>query len=303
MLTFALSFKKDPMKAVDKSTKLRIAVQSKGRLQEDTLALLSEAGIRVPSSKRTLLVESSTFPVEVLFLRDDDIPQTVESGVADIGIVGRNELVERGSTVDVVLPLGFSRCRLSLAVPREAEWTGPQWLENRTIATSYPAVLQGWLNEQGVHAHIHVITGSVEVSPGIGLADAIFDIVSSGSTLVQNNLHEVEVVMQSEALLIGHQQMDEDKRALVKELVFRFQAVQAAQGKKYVMMNVPRARLDSVLQVLPGVKSPTVIPLSDADWCAVHTVVQEDSFWHIIGQLRTLGAQDILVTGIEKMIP
>ncbi len=281
---------------------LRIAVQSKGRLYEDTMQLLAEADIKVSASKRTLLVTASGFPLEVLYLRDDDIPQSVATGVADIGVVGENEYSERGEDAEVVQRLGFSRCRLSLALPKEVDYQGPQWFQGRKIATSYPNILRRYLNERGIEAEIHVITGSVEISPGIGLADAIFDIVSSGSTLVSNNLREVETVMQSEALLIGHKGMSAAKRQLLDQLLFRFEAVRQAEDKKYVRMNVPRTRLDQIVSVLPGLKSPTVIPLADDDWCSVHTVLEGHRFWEIIGQLKQLGAQGILVTPIEKMI-
>ncbi|MBQ8937340.1 MAG: ATP phosphoribosyltransferase, partial [Bacteroidaceae bacterium] len=222
---------------------IRIAVQSKGRLYEDTMALLAEAGIKIPSSKRTLLVQSPNFPVEVLYLRDDDIPQSVATGVADLGIVGENEFVERGEEADVVRRLGFSKCRLSLAIPKAIDYPGVQWFEGKMIATSYPAILRSYLQEKGVHAEIHVITGSVEISPGIGLADAIFDIVSSGSTLVSNNLSEVEVAMHSEALLIANKGLSAEKRAVLDDLLFRIEAVKAAEDKKYVLMNVPTERL------------------------------------------------------------
>ncbi|MCR4918756.1 MAG: ATP phosphoribosyltransferase [Prevotella sp.] len=281
---------------------LRIAVQSKGRLYEDTMHLLAEADIKVGASKRTLLVAASGFPLEVLYLRDDDIPQSVATGVADIGVVGENEFCERGEDAEVVERLGFSRCRLSLALPKETDYQGPQWFEGRKIATSYPNILRRYLDERGIKAEIHVITGSVEISPGIGLADAIFDIVSSGSTLVSNNLREVETVMQSEALLIGHKGMSVAKRELLAQLLFRFEAVRQAEDKKYVRMNVPRSRLEQIVSVLPGLKSPTVIPLADDDWCSVHTVLEGHRFWEIIGQLKQLGAQGILVTPIEKMI-
>ena len=281
---------------------LRIAVQSKGRLFEDTMALLSEAGIKVSSSKRTLLVQSSNFPIEVLYLRDDDIPQSVATGVADLGIVGQNEYEERQEDAEVIRPLGFSKCRLSLAIPKAEKYTGLQWFEGKKIATSYPGILRRFMQKNRIAADIHVITGSVEISPGIGLADAIFDIVSSGSTLVSNNLSEVEVVMKSEALLIGNRGMDEDKRAILDELLFRIEAVKAAEDKKYVLMNVPTERVEDVVSVLPGAKSPTVMPLATPGWSSVHTVIDEKRFWEIIRQLKEYGAQGILVLPVEKMI-
>ena len=281
---------------------LRIAVQSKGRLFEDTMNLLAEADIKISSSKRTLLVQSSNFPLEVLYLRDDDIPQSVASGVADIGVVGENEFVERGEEADIVSRLGFSRCRLSLAIPKDIEYPGLEWFNGKKIATSYPGILRHYMENHGIKTDLHVITGSVEISPGIGLADAIFDIVSSGSTLVSNNLREVEVVMQSEALLIGNKQLDAEKRKTLDEMLFRFAAVRSAEDKKYVRMNAPKSRLQDIIDVLPGLKSPTVIPLADEEWCSVHTVLDQKRFWEIIGKLKEMGAQGILVTPIEKMI-
>lgn len=281
---------------------LRIAVQSKGRLFEDTMALLSEAGIKVTSSKRTLLVQSSNFPVEILYLRDDDIPQSVANGVADLGVVGQNEFEERQENAEVIRPLGFSKCRLSLAIPRAVNYTGLKWFEGKKIATSYPGILRRFMQRNNIAADIHVITGSVEISPGIGLSDAIFDIVSSGSTLVSNNLTEVEVVMKSEALLIGNKQMSEEKKAVLDELLFRIEAVKNAEDKKYVLMNVPTEKVKDVVSILPGAKSPTVMPLASEGWSSVHTVIDEKRFWEIIRQLKELGAQGILVVPIEKMI-
>ena len=273
---------------------LRIAVQAKGRLFDETMSFLEESDIKLSATKRTLLVQSSNFPLEVLFLRDDDIPQTVATGVADLGIVGENEFMEKAEDAEIVKRLGFSKCRLSLALPRDIEYTGPQWFEGRKIATSYPGILSRYLKEQGVRAEIHVITGSVEVSPGIGLADAIFDIVSSGSTLVSNRLKEVEVVMKSEALLIGNKNMSEEKKEILDELLFRMNAVKTAEDKK--------EKLDEIIAVLPGMKSPTVMPLAQEGWCSVHTVLDEKCFWEIIGKLKALGAEGILVLPIEKMI-
>lgn len=281
---------------------LRIAVQSKGRLYDDTMNLLAEADIKVSSSKRTLLVQASNFPLEVLFLRDDDIPQSVASGVADIGIVGENEYQERGENVQILSCLGFSKCRLSLAISKEVNYTGPQWFNGKRIATSYPNILSKYLRQNGISADIHVITGSVEISPGIGLADGIFDIVSSGSTLVSNNLREVEIVTHSEALLVGNWNLDDEKHQILNEMLFRFSAVRSAQDKKYVMMNAPKASVPEIIKVLPGIKSPTVIPLAEDGWCSVHTVLDEKRFWSIIAKLKDLGAQGILVTPIEKMI-
>ena len=281
---------------------LRIAVQSKGRLFEDTINLLTEADIKVSATKRTLLVQASNFPLEVLYLRDDDIPQCVASGVADLGVVGENEFVERGEDANVIERLGFSKCRLSLAIPKEIDYPGLEWFNGKKIATSYPNILRQFMQQNGIQTDIHVISGSVEISPGIGLADGIFDIVSSGSTLVSNNLREVEVVMHSEALLIGNKSMDEAKKKTLQEMLFRFEAVRNAEDKKYVRMNAPKAKLQEIVDVLPGLKSPTIIPLADEDWCSVHTVLDQKRFWEIIGKLKELGAQGILVTPIEKMI-
>lgn len=281
---------------------LRIAVQSKGRLFEDTMALFAEADIKLSTSKRTLLTQSSNFPIEVLFLRDDDIPQSVASGVADLGIVGENEFVERKEKADIIYRLGFSKCRLSLAVHKEEEYNGPSWFNGKKIATSYPGILQTYLDKQGINADIHVITGSVEIAPGIGLSDAIFDIVSSGSTLISNNLKEVEIVMKSEALLIGNPNLTPEKKEILEELLFRIEAVKAAEDKKYVLMNAPTDKVKDIIEVLPGVKSPTIMPLATEGWSSVHTVIDQKCFWEIIGKLKAFGAQGILVLPIEKMI-
>ena len=281
---------------------LRIAVQSKGRLFEDTMALFAEADIKLSTSKRTLLTQASNFPIEVLFLRDDDIPQSVASGVADLGIVCENEYVERAERADIVYRLGFSKCRLSLAIHKEEEYNGPSWFNGKKIATSYPGILKTYLKEQGIDADIHVITGSVEIAPGIGLSDAIFDIVSSGSTLISNNLKEVEVVMKSEALLIGNPNLTPEKQEVLKEFLFRIEAVKAAEDKKYVLMNAPTDKVKEITAVLPGIKSPTIMPLATEGWSSVHTVIDQKCFWEIISKLKALGAQGILVLPIEKMI-
>ena len=281
---------------------LRIAVQSKGRLFDDTMALLTEADIKVSTSKRTLLTQASNFPMEVLFLRDDDIPQSVASGVADLGIVGENEFAERRENAEIIYNLGFSKCRLSLAIHKEEEYNGIEWFENKKIATSYPNILKDFLNKNHIQADIHVITGSVEIAPGIGLSDAIFDIVSSGSTLISNNLKEVEVVMQSEAVLIGTPGLSQEKKEILNELLFRIKAVKAAEDKKYILMNAPNDKLHEILNALPGIKSPTVMPLATEGWSSIHTVLDQKRFWEIIGKLKSLGAQGILVLPIEKMI-
>ena len=281
---------------------LRIAVQAKGRLFEETMALLEESDIKLSTTKRTLLVQSSNFPVEVLFLRDDDIPQSVATGVADLGIVGENEFVEKGEDAEVIKRLGFSKCRLSLAMPKDIDYPGVEWFNGKKIATSYPVILENYMKTKGVNAEVHVITGSVEVAPGIGLADAIFDIVSSGSTLVSNRLKEVEVVMKSEALLIGNKNMCDEKKEILNELLFRMNAVKTAEDKKYVLMNAPASAVDDILAVLPGIKSPTVMPLAQEGWCSIHTVLDEKCFWQIINKLKSVGAEGILALNIEKMV-
>ncbi len=281
---------------------IRIAVQSKGRLYEDTMALLKEAGIKVNPSKRTLLVQADNFPLEVLYLRDDDIPQTVASGVADLGIVGENEFVEKQEKADIVKRLGFSKCRLSLAIPKAIDYQDVNWFNGKKIATSYPNILKDFMRKNNIDVDIHVIQGSVEIAPGICLADGIFDIVSSGSTLVSNNLKEVETVMKSEALLIATPQLEQDKKDILNELIFRIEAVMAADDKKYVLMNAPSDQVAKIIEVLPGIKSPTVMPLASEGWSSIHTVLDEKRFWEIIGQLKALGAEGILVLPIEKMI-
>ena len=281
---------------------LRIAIQSKGRLNEDSMLLLSEAGIKLSTGKRTLLVQSRNFPVEVLFLRDDDIPDSVASGVADVGIVGRNEFLEKGCRADIVKNLGFGKCRLSLAIPKEVDYQGLSWFNGKKIATSYPVILQRFLSENNISADIHIITGSVEIAPGIGLADAIFDIVSSGGTLVSNNLKEVEVAVDSEAVLIATPELSAEKREILDELLFRIGSVQAAEDKKYVLMNAPREAVEKILAVLPGIKSPTVMPLAQEGWCSIHTVLDEKCFWEIINKLKAAGAEGILALNIEKMV-
>ena len=281
---------------------IRIAVQSKGRLHDDTMELLSEVGIKVGNSKRQLLTAAKNFPIEVLYLRDDDIPCTVADGVADIGIVGLNELLEREADAKVIKNLGFGACRLNIAIPKAEDYYGKRWLEGKRIATSYPVILRKWLKENGIRARIHVISGSVEISTGIGLADAIFDIVSSGSTLVSNNLKEVETIVASEAVLIANRKLDDEKLEVLNQLTFRMESVMTAQNKKYVLMNAPKSKLNDILAVLPGIKSPTVLPLADENWCSIHTVLDEDFFWKDINQLKAAGAEGILVLPIEKMI-
>jgi ATP phosphoribosyltransferase len=281
---------------------LRIAVQAKGRLHEETMIMLAESSIKIESGKRTLLVPAKNFPVEVLYLRDDDIPQAVASGIADVGVVGENEYAEKGEDAAIAKRLGFSRCRLSLAIPKAEEYKGVQWFEGKKIATSYPVILEKFLKANNVNAEIHVITGSVEIAPGIGLADCIFDIVSSGGTLISNNLKEVEIVMQSEALMIVNKQLSVEKQAILNELIFRFDSYKNAEGKKYIILNVPNDKISQVCKLLPGMKSPTVTPLAENGWSSLHSVIDEKKFWDIISKLKALGAEGILVVPIEKMI-
>ena len=277
---------------------LRIAIQSKGRLYDESMALLEEAGIKLPGGKRTLLVPARNFPIEVLFLRDDDIPESVASGVADVGIVGLNEVLEKRCPVGVLKKLGFGRCRLSLAIPQDIDYPGRDWFTGKKIATSYPGILSDYLHRNGIEADIHVITGSVEIAPGIRLADAIFDIVSSGSTLVSNRLKEVEQVVESEAVLIGTDSLSGEKQEILDELIFRFESVQAADDKKYILMNVPQTKLGDVLAVLPGIQSPTGMPLADPAWGSGHTGLDEKRFWEIINRLKAAGAEGIVVLDI-----
>ncbi|GAP73436.1 ATP phosphoribosyltransferase [Candidatus Symbiothrix dinenymphae] len=282
---------------------LRIAVQTKGRLNDDTMRLLTEAGIKLSIGKRNLLVASQTFPLELLFLRDDDIPQAVADGTSDVGIVGENEFVEKQKDAELVKRLGFSHCRLSLAVPKEAEYQGLNWFAGKKIATSYPEILSEFLRKNAIKANIHVISGSVEIAPSIGLADAIFDIVSSGSTLITNHLREVEVVMQSEAVLIKNTALSNDKQAILDELIFRLETIQNSADKKYLLLNAPNDKLSEIVAILPGMRSPTVLPLAQAGWSSVHSVIDEKHFWEVVSKLKAAGAEGILVLPIEKMIP
>lgn len=264
--------------------------------------LLKETGIKINSARRTLLVQSSNFPLEVLYLRDDDIPECVASGVADIGIVGENEFVERGEDADIVKRLGFSKCRISLAIPEAVEYSGVQWFNGKKIATSYPKILKRFAEENNINIDIHVIQGSVEIAPGIGLSDGIFDIVSSGSTLVSNKLREVEVVMKSEALLVGNKKLTTEKQEILDEFLFRIQSVLVADDKKYVLMNAPTEKVNEIVAILPGIKSPTILPLATEGWTSIHTVIDQKHFWEMVGQLKAAGAEGILVLPIEKMI-
>ena len=269
---------------------LRIAVQSKGRLYEDTMALLKETGIKINNARRTLLVQSANFPIEVLYMRDDDIPEC------------ENEFVERGKDARIAKRLGFSKCRISLAIPEAVDYKDVSWFNGKKIATSYPNILRKYAEEKGINIDIHVIQGSVEIAPGIGLSDGIFDIVSSGSTLVSNKLREVEVVMKSEALLICNKDLCQEKQAILDEFLFRIQSVLVADDKKYVLMNAPTEKVSEICKILPGIKSPTVLPLATEGWTSIHAVIDQKHFWEIVGQLKEIGAEGILVLPIEKMI-
>lgn len=280
---------------------LKIAIQKSGRLNEKSLNLLSECGIKVQKGGK-LMSTATNFPLEVFYLRDDDIPQYVAEGVADIGIVGENEYLEKAEKVDIINRPGFSRCRLSLAVKREEDYSGLEWFEGKKIATSYPVILGNYLKEKGVSAEIEEISGSVEIAPGIGLAEGIFDIVSTGSTLLANGLKEVEVVLKSEALLIAHPTLSVEKKALLDKILFRIKAANSAKQNKYILLNAPNDKLAEIMQLLPGMRSPTVMPLGDEGWSSVHSVINEDDFWEVIDQLKEKGAEGILVCPIEKMI-
>lgn len=281
---------------------LRIALQAKGRLNEDSMELLEEAGISINSAKRQLLSKSPNFPLEVLYLRDDDIPQAVASGVADIGIVGFNEVAEKSKNVVVSHKLGFGQCRISLAIPKGEEYTGISYFNGKRVATSYPVILKRFFEENNINATIEEIAGSVEVAPAVDMADAIFDIVSSGGTLVSNGLKEVEKVLDSEAVLISNPAITPEKEAIMRQLIFRFESVERSRGKKYLLLNIANEHIDAVLELLPGMKSPTLLPLAQKGWSSIHTVIDEDVLWTKIEQLKEIGAEDILVLSLEKMI-
>lgn len=281
---------------------LRIAVQTKGRLNEQSMQLLRDAGVTIKEEKRKFLMRASDFPVEVLFLRDDDIPQTVSMGAADLGFVGYNEVAERGYEVDILQKLGFGGCRISLAVPKADKYEGLSYFNGKRIATSYPNVLSKFFEENGIKAEIHTITGSVEIAPAAGLADAIFDIVSSGGTLITNGLVEVEQVLQSEAVLIGTPGLSEEKMAIARQLMSRFESVLKGAGKKYLLLNIPKSSLEEAVKILPAMRSPTVIPLAQEGWCSLQTVVDEKQLWDVIEKLKAIGAEDILVLALEKIV-
>lgn len=283
-------------------SKLKIAIQKSGRLSEKSLRLLEECDIKISNGDRKLKAEAKNFPVEILFLRDDDIPQYVEQGVADIGILGENEVWEKDKNVIVVEKLGFASCKLSLAIPKDEHYTGISYFQNKKIATSYPKILQKFFDEKRLQVSIEEIGGSVEIATGIGLADAIFDIVSTGSTLLMNGLKEVEVVTKSEAVFIANPALDAEKQAIFDKILFRLKAVKSASENKYILLNAPNAAIKQICEVLPGMKSPTVLPLAEEGWSSLHSVVKKDQFWEVIDQLKVLGAEGILVIPIEKMI-
>ncbi len=282
--------------------KLKIAIQKKGRLYEKSIQLIYECGIRFDNGTDTLKLAAQNFPCELFFLRDDDIPKYVEEGVADIGIVGLNTVLEENKQLEIIKKLGFSKCRLSIAVPKQDDYKGVQSLQNMRIATSYPNILRKYLDESKVEAYIEQISGSVEIAPNIGLSDAICDIVSTGSTLMSNGLKEVEVLLKSEAVLIANKQLSKEANYLLNDLLFRIEAVLNARGKKYILLNAPDVNLPEIIKILPGLKSPTVMPLAEKGWSSVHSVVNEDDFWTLISQIKALGAEGILVTNIEKII-
>jgi ATP phosphoribosyltransferase len=283
-------------------SKLKIAIQKSGRLSEKSLELLKECGIKLPNGDRKLKTEARNFPIEVLYLRDDDIPQYVEQGVADIGILGENEVWEQNKQVKTVEKLGFANCKLSLAIPKEENYPGLEYFNGKKVATSYPKILQNFFDENNIKAEIEEIGGSVEIAPGIGLANAIFDIVSTGSTLLINGLKEVEIVANSEAVIISANNLESSKQDILQKLLFRIRAVKNSSENKYILLNAPNEAIEQITSILPGMKSPTVLPLAKAGWSSIHSVVKEDEFWDVIDQLKNWGAQGILVVPIEKMV-
>ncbi len=282
--------------------KLTLAIQKSGRLSEGSIELLKSCGIKVSNGGNHLKALAEGFPLEILLLRDDDIPQYVADGVADIGMLGMNEVLEKDKKIDVIMNLGFSKCRLSIAVPRDVNYTGLTFLEGKRIATSYPVILDKFLKEKNINADVHSISGSVEIAPGIGLADVIFEIVSSGGTLLSNGLKEVDVLMKSEAVLVAYPNLSESKRALLNKLIFRIKAVQKAKSNKYILLNAPESKLDEIVKLIPGMKSPTIVPLVEKGWYSLHSVISENDFWEVIDNLKCAGAEGILVVPIEKMV-
>lgn len=283
-------------------SKLKLAIQKNGRLSEKSLKLLEECGIKISNGTRKLKAVSSNFPLEILFLRDDDIPQYVEQGVADIGILGLNEVLEQRKNIELVQKLGFAQCRLSLAIPKEETYSGIQYFENKKVATSYPEILSSYFQEKNINVQIEKIGGSVEIAPGIGLSDGIFDIISTGSTLLTNGLKEVDTVLESEAVLISSENLSDENLELLNKLLFRINAVKEASESKYILLNAPNENLEKIINLLPGMKSPTVLPLAESGWSSIHSVIKEDKFWDVIENLKKEGAQGILVLEIEKMI-
>jgi len=285
-----------------KNDTLTMAIQKSGRLSEESVKLLKQCGIRIQNGSNNLKAVANGFPMELIFLRDDDIPQYVEDGVADAGILGLNEVLEKNRDVEVVQPLGFSRCRLSVAIPRSMDYPGKEFLNGKRIATSYPVLLEKFLRDNNLSAEIHPISGSVEVTPGLGLADAIFEIVSSGGTLLSNGLKETETVLKSEAVLISGKNLSENVNKLLQQLLFRIRTVQKAANNKYILLNAPEQQLDNIISLIPGIKSPTIMPLAEKGWYSLHSVISEDDFWEVIDKLKEAGAQGILVAPIEKMV-
>ena len=281
---------------------LKISMKPTCRLNEESMSLLADAGISAASGSRKLISKAKGFPMEILYLRDDDIPQAVAMGVADIGIVGLNEVAEKGEKVDEVMSLGFGACRISIAVPRETEYTDATWLNGRRVATSYPHILAKYFADNNISAEIHEIAGSVEIAPTVGMADAIFDIVSSGGTLIQNGLREVEQVFFSEAVLIATPSLPEEKLAEIDKLKFRLRSILDSRDMKYVLMNLPRTAVDEAVKILPGMKSPTLLPLTQPDWCSLHVVIPESELWEKIELLKNIGAEDILILNLENII-
>lgn len=285
-----------------KMSKLKLALQKSGRLSEKSLKLLEECGIKISNGTRKLKAVSSNFPLEILFLRDDDIPQYVEQGVADVGILGLNEVLEQQKQIETIQKLGFAQCRLSLAIPKEESYNGIEYFQGKKIATSYPEILSNYFKQKNIDAQIEKIGGSVEIAPGIGLSDAIFDIISTGSTLLTNGLKEVETVVESEAVLISGENLSNKNQEILKMLLFRINAVKEASESKYILLNAPNQSLEKIINLLPGMKSPTVLPLAESGWSSIHSVIKEDQFWEVIEKLKNEGAQGILVLEIEKMI-
>lgn len=283
-------------------SKLKIAIQKSGRLNEQSHKLLEECGIKFQNGTGVLKSSARNFPVEILFLRDDDIPQYVEQQVADIGILGKDMVCEKNKEVIILEQLGFAHCRLSLAIPKEEDYTGPEYFNNKKVATSYPGILNEYFTRNDITAEIEEISGSVEIAPGIGLANAVCDIVSSGSTLLTNGLKEVETILESQAVIIGNKNLPGDKREILDKLLFRIKAVKDSRENKYILLNAPEKSIPEICKILPGMKSPTVLPLAEKGWCSLHSVVREDEFWERIDQLKKAGAEGILVIPIEKMI-